>query len=383
MVPVNRRKKQCSYVLIVLGLALWCDFLGGLEKERSGTAAGGVETFDSGFLPGDAPALLPVRRMEELFQVETVISLEQVDGANVGQATDLVNHDGHWFVLDRMTFGIYKFTEDGAFVMRFGRRGEGPGEFEYPRRLRVCFDGLLAVNDPLQGRIQLFTTNGQFVRSVVPKVFQRLISHTDNFLWNSRELLIVQTWRAAKTSEFQWVAIDPDQFNPPPKFGLGDFEFGARSSSDNPWQPSIFVALEEIENRYWVGSANSFQWKVFNRQGALVGKLGSADESVPAPDQHPGRHQLLQIGGWVFVPVARGYDVYLKNGQRIAVNVELNSFHLDYGYKDRGVMIAPSGLDTNAMPDGDLKNLLLAKGYRPQNNPFLVIFKLEYDRDLG
>jgi len=53
----------------------------------------------------------------------------------------------------------------GEFVSKFGRRGGGPGEFNFPTHVSVDAGGRICVTDSLNNRIQIFDANGQFVRA--------------------------------------------------------------------------------------------------------------------------------------------------------------------------------------------------------------------------
>ena len=54
----------------------------------------------------------------------------------------------------------------GEFISKFGQRGKGAGEFNYPTHVAV--DGLnqIYVTDSLNGRIQVFNVDGKFLRSI-------------------------------------------------------------------------------------------------------------------------------------------------------------------------------------------------------------------------
>jgi len=61
---------------------------------------------------------------------------------------------------------IFKFDPNGQFIMSFGRKGQGPGEFG-GRGLRISFgnDGYIYVFDRGNFRLTSFSKNGEFVKS--------------------------------------------------------------------------------------------------------------------------------------------------------------------------------------------------------------------------
>ncbi len=53
----------------------------------------------------------------------------------------------------------------GGFISKFGRRGNGPGEFNFPTHVAVDDRQQIYVTDSLNCRIQVFTADGHFVRT--------------------------------------------------------------------------------------------------------------------------------------------------------------------------------------------------------------------------
>ena len=52
----------------------------------------------------------------------------------------------------------------GELISRFGRRGKGPGEFNFPTHINVDARGQIYVTDSLNHRIQIFDAGGKFLR---------------------------------------------------------------------------------------------------------------------------------------------------------------------------------------------------------------------------
>jgi peptidylamidoglycolate lyase len=60
---------------------------------------------------------------------------------------------------------IAKFAADGHFLLDWGRKGNGPGEFDTPHGVVVDTQGHVYVADRGNARIQVFNLNGEFIRS--------------------------------------------------------------------------------------------------------------------------------------------------------------------------------------------------------------------------
>jgi NHL repeat len=58
---------------------------------------------------------------------------------------------------------IVKFSKDGKFIMTWGMKGSGPGEFNIPHALAFDSKGRLFVADRGNNRIQIFTPQGKFL----------------------------------------------------------------------------------------------------------------------------------------------------------------------------------------------------------------------------
>lgn len=75
--------------------------------------------------------------------------------------------DGSLFLSNSRRHCIYKFDKTGKFLKKFGRRGEGPGDFVYPRDLTILDDKYLVVGEYASNRrFSVWDLNGNFVKVV-------------------------------------------------------------------------------------------------------------------------------------------------------------------------------------------------------------------------
>ena len=75
-----------------------------------------------------------------------------------------VQYDKYVIVSDSNEHCIKVFGRNGNFQYKFGKKGEGDGEFNKPRCLSVSKAGHLIVCDELNNRVQVFELNGKFIR---------------------------------------------------------------------------------------------------------------------------------------------------------------------------------------------------------------------------
>jgi DNA-binding beta-propeller fold protein YncE len=58
---------------------------------------------------------------------------------------------------------VAKFTRDGKFLLQFGTRGTGPGQFGLPHNVVVDPQGKVYVTDRDNERVEVFDSNGKFL----------------------------------------------------------------------------------------------------------------------------------------------------------------------------------------------------------------------------
>jgi N-acyl-D-amino-acid deacylase len=72
--------------------------------------------------------------------------------------------NGDIFVADgHVNSRIVKFSKEGTFIKTWGRRGDGPGEFNVPHTIFFDSRGRLLVGDRSNRRIQIFDQDGRFL----------------------------------------------------------------------------------------------------------------------------------------------------------------------------------------------------------------------------
>jgi DNA-binding beta-propeller fold protein YncE len=66
-------------------------------------------------------------------------------------------------VVDSQAHAVFVFGLDGKLKFSFGKRGNGPGEFNFPTCVAAGGPGQLAVSDTLNSRVQVFDLSGKFL----------------------------------------------------------------------------------------------------------------------------------------------------------------------------------------------------------------------------
>ncbi|MBN1939877.1 MAG: hypothetical protein JW843_09840 [Candidatus Aminicenantes bacterium] len=73
--------------------------------------------------------------------------------------------DGSLFLTQQKAHVIHKFDRSGRLVKSFGRKGQGPGDFQFPQFLSILDERFLVVGEQGESRrISLFDLDGTFVK---------------------------------------------------------------------------------------------------------------------------------------------------------------------------------------------------------------------------
>jgi DNA-binding beta-propeller fold protein YncE len=73
---------------------------------------------------------------------------------------------GNLYVADTGNFRIQKFAPDRSFILAWGRKGKGDGEFLWPDTLAIDQQGNVYVLDGGRDDIQVFDANGAYLRTI-------------------------------------------------------------------------------------------------------------------------------------------------------------------------------------------------------------------------
>jgi DNA-binding beta-propeller fold protein YncE len=114
------------------------------------------------------------------------------DDKTFNEPTDIAfAHNGDFYVSDGYgNSRVVKFSKEGKYLLAWGKRGTGPGEFNTPHSIQVDSDGTVYVSDRENNRIQIFNSDGKFLRQwthlgatqgifITPKNEMWIITHRD------------------------------------------------------------------------------------------------------------------------------------------------------------------------------------------------------------
>ena len=104
------------------------------------------------------------------------------DAGHFNKPTDVaIAPDGSFYVADGYgNSRIVKFSAEGKYLLEWGTKGKGDGQFNIPHALTLDDQGNVYVADRENSRIQVFDSNGNFLHSWADKSFGRICSITYN-----------------------------------------------------------------------------------------------------------------------------------------------------------------------------------------------------------
>lgn len=149
------KSKRALFYLLLLGFGLFLSCGG--ESNYSVETKNGIRIVHNRqpALSESAAHLEFVRKIGEMeSEDENLMFVFPIHAARDG--------DGNLFVLDSRDYCIKKFDRNGNFILKFGRHGQGPGEFQYPGLLGIGGENCLIVKS-MDSSYQIFDLKGQYI----------------------------------------------------------------------------------------------------------------------------------------------------------------------------------------------------------------------------
>jgi len=76
-----------------------------------------------------------------------------------------VSKDGDWVILDPSGSRVLVFRSDGTYIREFGKKGQGPGEFQAPSEIAIGPDNHIWVFDAMTKFAALFDMQGNWIEN--------------------------------------------------------------------------------------------------------------------------------------------------------------------------------------------------------------------------
>ena len=104
---------------------------------------------------------------DQILKLKKILEIGVLEGDEnyiFGSINDVeVDLRGNIYVLDCKMSRIVKFDKGGEFVLKFGKKGQGPGEFEFPESMALDSDRMIYVLS--SRKVLVFNDNGKLIHS--------------------------------------------------------------------------------------------------------------------------------------------------------------------------------------------------------------------------
>jgi len=252
----------------------------------------GVEVIINHIEPYKIEGQLSELILEEEFRIDT----ERDEMAEIGLGDifcfDVDSEGSIYFrVLKNVECLLYKFDRHGNFIKCFGRKGQGPGEFQFGPLIAINCEDKIVIKDT--AKIVFFNKNGNFIKEI-QKDFVRIRMFAPlkngNYLAYSIEL----------------VPDDPKIFDCT-CLGLYDSEFNkikeiGRIVATSPYIGKGMSGVREVvfmgvsESHFFAGnSQKGYEIGVYDLDGRLIRKIKKEYKPVPVTEEY--KKSLLEPGG--------------------------------------------------------------------------------------
>ena len=175
-----------------------------------------------------------------------------------------VDDSGRIYTLDPKEIKIRVFNTKGKLLRTFGRRGQGPGEFSGPGRIKVTPDGTLLIYDVLSRMFTYLTLDGKFMKTVSVKKIPGGLVRID-----SRGYVYQHKTARGENIVQELVKYDPD-LNPIQTFH--SFEKTRKLWLSNPFPERYNFVVSENDHLIWILSS-TYDIHVVDPNGKTIKRI--------------------------------------------------------------------------------------------------------------
>lgn len=105
---------------------------------------------------------------ENVFSLEKELSIGEADGPEEYMFSELdsvsVDEEERIYILDSKECHIKVFDKNGIYLKTIGRRGQGPGEFEFPTAIQISLDENIIIHDSRS--VIYLSLDGDFLKEI-------------------------------------------------------------------------------------------------------------------------------------------------------------------------------------------------------------------------
>jgi hypothetical protein len=193
-----------------------------------------------------------------------------------------VNSAGEIFLLQQRTEAdhLYKFSEDGRFLLSFAHNGQGPGEVSQPTYITTSPDGKILVCDPINAKVTLYRSDGSLDGEMALQANIPLIHPLENGLFVLFGRLRPEQEGRFLNYRLELCDQDLQLLKLLDEFQIENFMVTRRIQGT---QPGIGVAFGG--ERIFIGNeARGYEIWVYDQSGNLVRKIRKKFHPLPVTE---------------------------------------------------------------------------------------------------
>ena len=225
-------------------------------------------------------------------EVEFTIDTEKDEIAELGvpdiRSFDIDSEGNIYFLLSRENF-VFKFNKDGHFITSFGKRGQGPGEINWPTSLRINNHDEIEVIDRLGRKFLIFRDDGNLIKEIhIKSITIQVITPlaNGNYLiarrfFDSQGKYIYQFPLSICSSEFDEI-IELDRRRIPRSFKINRGE----------GLPYVFIWAISDKNIYVGNAERGYEICIYNLNGKLLRKIKKEYKQVEVTEEFKKKIQI-------------------------------------------------------------------------------------------
>ncbi len=268
--------------MVILSLLFYCE---SSRDEVERVIEDGVEVVVNHLEPYKIKGEPNILHLKEDFIIDferedlTEIGIKEIVGFDVDSDSNI------YFRLSSSSENyIYKFDAKGDFLFSFGRKGQGPGELESPRYLRVNELDQIVVSDFGRKRLFLFGKNGDFIKDISLASNHRIAT----FLGNGKILVMKGSFNQEEgRADFPVILCNEDleetKMLHPGRY-MQNFSLAKKVNclrlylDYNVWK----ISRESI---YVANYGQGYEFLIYDTEGNLSRKIRKEYHKVEVPDQ--------------------------------------------------------------------------------------------------
>lgn len=240
----------------------------------------------------------PETKMRIVFKEELSIGEAEGDenymfGSNIGFNID---DEGNFYVMDYDTTRIMKYDSEGKFLLTFGRKGQGPGEFQSMSAPRFDKDKNLYIFDVSSRRISFFDKDGNYLRQITAK------ERFSNPVINSRGCIVANKYEMNQEGNVQkqtsTYALCNDKFELLTELYKDELEYSMPTGTDESamvdflakaWSRTAFRAGVRLtladDDLIYLGQPEKYEINVYSPDGKLVKRITKDYDPIRVSDR--------------------------------------------------------------------------------------------------